>query len=122
MGLPIGEYLLSSYGMGCVGSAVGGSVGASVGGNGVSVGNGIGVFVGASSVGSSVGVCVGSGVPVGMVVTIVVGVGVNMFVGSDSAIRSTLMEGFVPQSTCVLRQFVTSLSKAAGSQALKKSW
>ena len=106
--------MLGSYGMGCVGSEVGG--------NGVSVGNGIGVFVGAASVGSSVGICVGIGVRVGMAVIIVVEVGVIMFVGSDSAIRSTLMEGFVPQSTCLLRQFVTSLSNAAGSQALKKSW
>jgi hypothetical protein len=65
------------------------------------------------SVGMSVGVLVGSGV--------FVIVGMSVFVGLIAAVLRPLNEGFVPQLTCALRQFVTSACKTAGSHALKKS-
>jgi len=108
---------------------VGASVGTSSVGTGVSVGNGMGVLVGGASVGRSVGVLVGSGVLVGIGVLVLVGMGVFVLVamgvivsiGIEAAMLRLLMEGFVPQSTGVLRHFVTSVCKTAGSQALKKS-
>lgn len=64
-------------------------------------------------VGMLVGVLVGSGV--------VVIVGMSVFVGMGVAVPRPLNEGFVPQSICALRHFVTRACKAAGSHALKKS-
>jgi hypothetical protein len=104
---------------------VGTSVGVSAGAIGVSVGNGMGVCVAVdgTSGGMSVGVLVGMGVfvLVGMDVFVIVSVGVMVFVGRDAAILSPPTEGLVPQSVSVLRHFVTSICKAAGSHALKKS-
>ena len=102
---------------------VGTSVGVSAGGIGVSVGNGMGVCVavGGISVGRSVGVLVGRGVLVLVGSSVFVMVGISVLVGSEAAMLRPLVEGFVPQSTGVLRHFVTSICKAAGSHALKKS-
>ena len=102
---------------------VGASVGTSSVGIGVSVGNGMGVLVGGTSVGRSVGVLVGIGVLVlvGMAVFVLLGMGVIVSIGIEAAMLRLLIEGFVPQSTGVLRHFVTSVCKTAGSQALKKS-
>jgi hypothetical protein len=58
---------------------------------------------------------------VGSSVFIIVGVGVIVFVGMDAAAISPPTEGLVPQSFSALRHFVTSICKAAGSHALKKS-
>ena len=69
----------------------------------------------------------GSGVSVDKPVSVPVGIAV--FVGSavfitgiSAEVVIPLTDGLVPQSTCALMQFVTSACKAAGSQALKKSW
>jgi len=72
-------------------------------------------------------VFVGCDVLVGRLVGVLVGIGVFVFVGIDVLVRMGVavfcvpMEGFVPQSTCAFMQFVTSVCKTAGSQALKKS-
>jgi hypothetical protein len=102
---------------------VGASFGVSAGGIGVFVGNGIGVCeaVGGTSVGGSVSVLVGIGVRVGIDVLVCVGVGVMLFSAKDAAVLGPPTEGFVPQSIGVLRHLVTSVCKAAGSHALKKS-
>ena len=104
---------------------VGSSVGVSAGAIGVFVGNGMGVCVavGGISVGRFVGVRVGMGVLVlvGSGVFVTVDVGVTVYVGRGSATLNPPTEGLVPQSVSVLRHFVTSICKAAGSHALKKS-
>jgi hypothetical protein len=100
-------------------TSVGASVGVSAGGIGVFVGNGMGVSVGGTLVGRSVGVRVGIGVLVDIGVLVLVGM--SVFVGMDPALLDPLTEGFVPQSTGVFRHLVTSVCKAAGSHALKKS-
>lgn len=107
-------------GIGCVGSVicvgstiVGISVGRSVGGIAVFVDIGCGVLVGmGASVGMAVGVRLGMGVLVVLVMSVFIGVG---------ALLRPPTEGFVPQSMFPLRHLVTRASKAAGSQALKKS-
>jgi len=102
-----------------VGSTVGGiSVGLSVG---TSVAGGALVKVGAT-----VSVGMGSGVFVGRPVSVLVGIALFVVIavlitGKSADVVIPLREGFVPQSTCALMQFVTSVCKTAGSQALKKS-
>jgi hypothetical protein len=89
---------------------------------GVSVGLSVGMSVAGGSlvkVGTRVSVGMGSGVLVGWLDVLV---GIAVFITGKSAdVVSPLMDGFVPQSIPALMQFVTSVCKTAGSQALKKS-
>lgn len=94
---------------------------------GISVGLSAGTSMAGGSlvkVGSRVNVGMGSGVLVSRLVRVLVGIAVFIAgISADVVIPlRELTEGFVPQSIPALMHFVTSTCKAAGSQALKKSW